>query len=332
MSTTIVDDALSRIPGFAQTQQMLADLQRLPIPAVITHDAVAASLADKLARRELDDHRIVHTFCELVIGESAYARAVRWRSDTIAELSHELARLRREEADRSALPFVAEQLASVLEDVAPVLKTLRGIRSAEDAIDKGSATAKAWTALVAAGRKLDGIRSAQKILTADAYQTGGRGPEAAPLAIRDVERYGVVHNIQRFQPFKAELDGTPPRYDAARAGASIHTPPPWPAGGFEQLRWAHEHGAVLWLPSGSQLRAAAENHKRNVADAAEARDPDAAPERRKAARERAEREQTRISAEINAMRGEADARRLHEQQNPGRLPMGFGTVPHSVTA
>jgi hypothetical protein len=166
--------------------------------------------------------------------------------DVNARLSHTRAAF----AD-TALAVLDAELHTIVAKVRDLEPALGTVRTAEQAIRKGSDAAAAWATLAGYVDEYRRLRGLQVTVTAD-----GHGDHADAAAL--VARAGRYANTEEHNPLR--------EYLATGTEADPDEPPY--ADGPAHLRWIAGTDVLAWVPSVQTLRAAAEGmtKARNAAD------------------------------------------------------------------
>ena len=148
----------------------------------------------------------------------------------------------------SVLDAELHLIVAKVRDLEPALGT---VRTAEQAIRKGSDAAAAWATLAGYVDEYRRLRGLQVTVTAD-----GHGDHADAAAL--VARAGRYANTEEHNPLREYL----------ATGTEVDPDEPAYADGPAHLRWIAGTGVLAWVPSVQALRAAAEAmaKARNAAD------------------------------------------------------------------
>ncbi len=228
--------------------QLAAELEKGGTVPAGYSDTVAAAIADRRARA--DEARVIR-----------HARQI--LADRVAEVT-------RTSAD-GALAWLDEQLQALMAHVRT--SDLDGITTVQAAVDAGPAATNAWQALRGHANQYREIRSAQRILTADA-----RGGSA--FIPRDVHWAGTTRIP--FDEVYAEAVGDVATW--MRQGYNegrVYDPDPWPApiitdGGTPEVVPSTDPAAFLlwlaargdaWIPTSTELQDALEARRIAIATA-----------------------------------------------------------------
>lgn len=246
-------EAWSQLPGHDQLAAAVDRLHELRIPQPRHALEVQTQLRERIAAGE-------QVTGEQIVAELAAALAAAQAADTahafVAGLHQELPRrldhLRRSGAD-TALKWLQSELAAALTRASKVIGSLDGVRTADDAIERGAT--KEWSALTQLAAEYAGIRTAQREITITGI---GEGPNTITM----LETFGVVAEPEQLHPrLQRELEGRDPiSLLGPGAAVSVTEAEPWPADPLEQLLWAHTDGAQLVIPKLAELRDAATAH------------------------------------------------------------------------
>lgn len=246
---SLLTDAWSAVPGYTEIAAAIraarvAQLQTQPEGNL---RQVGAEVRQRLlAGQPLDD--LVADVGRAQQAEAAAVTAATLLRDTADELEFDLDLLRRDGADL-ALSRLADGLGPILAGVRDLAPALAGIDTASAAIAAGGKAVTAWAAMQELVGRHVALRRVQATIVAHGYGGAGRTGDAAEAgnARRAVELFGYLRDAG------AHIDA-----------ANLQARPAWPDDPTGFLRWLAKPGRRPWLPTVTELRAAAAEHRQIV--------------------------------------------------------------------
>ena len=242
----LLSSAWSAVPGWVEITAGIkaARLAQIRTRPEVGLEGVRADLRQRLLAGQPLDSVVADVGRAQQSAAAAVAAATLLR-DIADELQADLDLLRRDGADL-ALSRLADELPPILAGVRDLSHALAGVESAEAAIAAGGKAVTAWAALQELVGRHVALRRVQATITAHGYGGAGRIGDAAEAgnARIDLELFGYLRDAGE-------------HIDAATAEAR----PAWPQDDTAFLRWLAEPGRRPWIPTVTQLRASAAEHR-----------------------------------------------------------------------
>ena len=247
----LLTSAWAAVPGWAEITAGIraARLAQLRTQPEVNLAQVRAGLRQRLLAGQPLDDTVVADVGRAQQVEAAAVTAATMLRDIGDELEADLDLLRRDGADL-ALSRLADELPPILIGVRDLESALGGIESADAAIAAGGKAVTAWAELQELVGRHVALRRVQATIVSHGYGGAGRLGDAAEAANahRDVELFGYLRDAGEHLGDAA---------DQAR--------PAWPDDPTAFLRWLAQPGRQAWIPTCTELRAAAAEHRQIVA-------------------------------------------------------------------